>query len=774
MKPPSDIHVFVRFQDQSVFAGEELKCTITFKNILDQYEAPTPTLHARRNSRTTSISKIAAAAARQPSAQADNRITRATSRQASLANAGLGLTGIGSSGSGDHSPQSAPDGSVQQTRPEQKHQRSISIISGGTPVVTQGQGLPPASGQRPSGNHRRSSTIQVVTGNQRRPSQYHREQSLGLHLQSQPGRRSPLSSTSPSTTAAASRRSTPDFQFPPQGQQDAEQRASREPSPRDSLPKAPSPRPGRDIATSSQAASERSSNDFYSFSNHSQETLMSEQPSVLSDRPEMPSSTSMIRRHYRMDSQQPRKPQAANLLMGYAHLNASFTVDGSLVDQSQFEEVKKKGFLGGQAGGGVVGVKKARPSSGFMSSFNFNSIGESLNNLVGADNMSSVKEMNAVANSRAVPLLSTPQSLLFVDLHLEPGEEKSYAFSCVLPRGLPSSYRGKSIKISYNVLIGVQGVPGRRDVHRVRQISIPVRVFSGVDGDGEVLGHDLMQPHVVLRDVARTKSIDPTKEQEKPVISTSKKSGNPDDFLKYVETLLGRNRRRQSSSGTMDPMAGATDAPDANSTVQAINRAILFSNRLSNSSESSSNRFEISRSGLRVAVVMIDRSLHRLGETVTAVIEFNDPDLPCASLHATLETTEKVESSLAVRSATSINRVTRRVYASHSDNVLFSKRTVFAPTIPPTATPTFMTSGMSLEWSLRLEFGTVRLIDQGDGELSHSPDLFEDVVKDERGIVSIAVERLECDTFEVVIPITVYGDVVKDSDDGSDGIGVPI
>ena len=460
--------------------------------------------------------------------------------------------------------------------------------------------------------------------------------------------------------------------------------------------------------------------------------------------------------------------------MGYAHLNATFTVDGSLVDQSQFEEVKKKGFLGGQAGGGVVGVQKARPASSFLGGFSFNNFGESLNSLVGADNMSSVKEMHTVTNSRAVPLLSTPQSLLFVDLHLEPGEERSYSFACTLPRGLPSSYRGKAIKISYNVLIGVQGVPGNRDVHKVRQISVPVRVFSGVDRDGEVLGHDLMQPHVVLRDLARTKSIDPTHEWEKPVLSTTRKSGTSEDFLRYVNTLLDRNRRRQSSSGTMDAMTGAGDAPDSNSTIQAINRAILLSNQLATTSDSSSNRFEISRGGLQVAVIMIDRSLHRLGETVTAVVDFSDHEVPCASFHATLETTEKVSSSLAIRSAASINRVTRRVYASHADNVLFSQRAVFSPTIPAAATPTFVTSGISLDWSLRFEFGTIQPAETADGGFTFDPDLFEDVVADERGVVSIAIEELECEIFEVVIPLTVYGDIVKDGEECAEAVGIPI
>ena len=499
---------------------------------------------------------------------------------------------------------------------------------------------------------------------------------------------------------------------------------------------------------------------------------MSEQPPVFSDKPQLP--TNIASRHYRMKSQPPRRPQAASLLMGYAHLNATFTLDGSLVDQSQFEDVKKKGFLGGQAGGGVVGVKKIRPASGFMGSFNFGSIGESLNNLVGADDMSSVKEMSAVSNSRAIPLLSTPQSLLFVDLRLEPGEEKSYSFNTNLPRGLPSSYRGKAIRISYNILVGVQGVPGGRDVHRVSQVNIPIRVFSGVNDDGEILGHDLMQPHILLKDPARTKLIDPTNIDESEDKLQSRKTGSQGEFLKYVDTLLDRNRRRQSSSSAMDALAPTTDAINANATVQAISRAVMLSNQLSTTNESSTNRFEIRRQGVDVAVITLDRNLHRLGETVTAVIDFSETVLPCALLHATLETTEEVSQSLALRSAASLNRVTRRIYASHAENVLFSKRSVFCPIVPTTATPTFFTSGISLQWKLRFEIGTVKPVETEDREDQDIPDLFDEVVNDERGTINIAVERMDCDTFDVQIPLTVYGDAIPSVSEGGDVEGIPL
>jgi RAB6A-GEF complex partner protein 2 len=594
-------------------------------------------------------------------------------------------------------------------------------------------------------------------------------------------------------------------------------------------------------------------------SNHSHETLVSEQPSVLSERPQIQIPSAMMRRHYRMDTlpQTPRRPppQPVNLMMGYAHLTATFTVDASLVDPSPFEEVKQKGFLGGQAGGGVVGVtqKKARPKSGFLGGFNFNSIGESLNSLVGGDNMSSVREMTAVSNSRAIPLLSTPQSLLFVNLHLEPGEEKSYSFSCPLPRGLPSSYRGKAVKFSYNILIGVQSAPTstRQPDHKVRQISIPVRVFPGVDSDGEILGHDLMQPHVLLRDPAKTASISdtfPDRDQSGPLGRTTKYT-DPSTLQSYISTLLSRPRRRLSSTGSLYESQSLTASEQSHPTLALINRAIqLSSHRQLNHNNPSGNRFNITRVGQPVALITLSRPLLKLGETVHISVALASPTseeptspipIRTTSIHMSLETTEKVAQSLAVRSAVSIARVTRKIYASWGSGcVLNGKRVVWAVKVPTAmgtnVSPGFVTSGVGLEWGVRVEFGVLksqeRTVDgegatagggardeyddkddvgdrsdgdhdgddaqpvqrhqgeetdqqkrgmlqprtatsrtQGNSNDDHEiserqtagPQIYEQIVHDDqRGTISIAAERLDCDSFEVWIPLTVYGDVL--------------
>ena len=173
--------------------------------------------------------------------------------------------------------------------------------------------------------------------------------------------------------------------------------------------------------------------------------------------------------------------QPENLMMGYAHVQGSFTLDGSLVNQSFFDDVKRKGVVGSHGGGGVVGVEKSKTENGLLGSIGLGSIGESLGGLLGGTEPSSIREMRGIAKSKTVPLLSTPQSILFVDLQLNPGESRSYNFKFTLPAGLPPTYKGRAIKISYNLVLGTQRA-GSTDGQQVKQVEVPFRVLGSVNG----------------------------------------------------------------------------------------------------------------------------------------------------------------------------------------------------------------------------------------------------------------------------------------------------
>ena len=158
---PSDIQIFVRFQDQCVFAGEELRCTITFKNVANTSETATPAFTTRRSGRQTSIGKIAAlheGSSRDHAARRINRTTTASVGQI------VDIPLKDSASSRDVSAVSNTKPSPGP-RPGHQHQRSVSIISLNSPVESTNHITGPAStNQRVPISHRRSSTIQVHTG----------------------------------------------------------------------------------------------------------------------------------------------------------------------------------------------------------------------------------------------------------------------------------------------------------------------------------------------------------------------------------------------------------------------------------------------------------------------------------------------------------------------------------------------------------------------------------------------------------------------------------
>jgi len=204
---------------------------------------------------------------------------------------------------------------------------------------------------------------------------------------------------------------------------------------------------------------------------------------------------------------------------------------------------------------------------------------------------------------------------------------------------------------------------------------------------------------------------------------------------------------------------------------ECIDMAILRSN-LTGAANQSANRFEIARSGRRVAVIMLARPAYRLGETMSAVIDFTDSHIPCYSVHISLETSEKVDPAIALRSNASIYRVTKKAHASFSENALFAQKLAFSPTIPPNATPEFITSGISLEWRLRIEFITPRVTHE-DGGVQSFDDLLEEISSDDRGVILAAAQRLPAESFEVQVPIKVYG-AVTGAPDAPDEEGLPV
>ncbi|KAJ6014115.1 hypothetical protein N7540_008706 [Penicillium herquei] len=816
---PSNIQVFVKWKDQTIFAGENVECVITFKNVAEtqpdassggeghQRKASRVANHVSSNSSNNNDSFFGFKSSQglfsgRRSYSIGSPRRPANHRTVSSLSSPLGAS---------HSfpPASNPSSTPRSWQPGHSHKRSVSIFS----IDSEGQQdhspSPHYNRTKPARGHGRSASLQVSP---RRNDSYDdsykkaartpmrglplresdesalpsdlRVDTTNLSRESRAGSTINSPAIAKETPRSARRPQLPsfDFKFPPPPN---EARPALTPSPKSDRIPSPAKVSAKDgsvlgppshqqlarvISATSVNGSSRSSAEFYSVSDQSTETLASEYTNYSAQGSRAP-PPSRHGRHFSTVVAPSKSADSQALLMGYAQISASFTVDGSLVNQSVFDEVKRKGVVGGQAGtGGLPGRSnssnsdRSRKGGGFWGALKWNAIEESINGFLSTNELDGLREMRGVASSRSIPLLSTPQSLLFVDLRLAPGEEQSYSFSFSLPKGLPASHKGKAIKISYNLVIGTQRPSGPNDIQRVNRINIPFRVYSGVNVDkGDVLGHDLMSPYVLLRDEAKVQKVGP----DTPVVSQPQSlSGlwnSAGDFLSYVDEILEQRARSNSlfPPGTLPERRTSYDGPrQVLSCKDIIDMAILRSNQAVQSRRSP-NRFEIARDGRRIAVVVLNRPVHRLGETIIATVDFGNAAIPCYAVRASLETSEKVVPTLAVRSNASIHRTTRRIHASLFENTLHATRVVFSPAIPIAATPTILTSGVTLDWDLRFEFVTPNALNE-HAQGPSGTKLLEVVSSDDRGKTLSAMEHLGCESFEISIPLTVYGETVRE------------
>lgn len=134
----------------------------------------------------------------------------------------------------------------------------------------------------------------------------------------------------------------------------------------------------------------RSSIEFYSLSNGTNETLLSEYDQRMP--PYRMGRSPHNRRHSLLSIS--GRPTTESLMMGYAQVMGSFVVDGSLMQTALFEEVKRKGIVSTHGGGGVVGLESSKTDGGFLGGFS----GWGLSSLLGGNNLSTIAEMKHTAS----------------------------------------------------------------------------------------------------------------------------------------------------------------------------------------------------------------------------------------------------------------------------------------------------------------------------------------------------------------------------------------
>ena len=170
---PSDVQVYVRFKEPYVFAGEEVACIITFKNAAPAIESPLD------NPRSWLSRGWSGTGARNPKPGGDSPSTSQNPRSAAISVHGARKTSVsyrpqpslsipGSQSTGPRSSPWAPSPITQHKAASGGHQRSISIISIGSPNLDNDEIKRNARPRRagPVASHNRSTSLQV---NQKSP-----------------------------------------------------------------------------------------------------------------------------------------------------------------------------------------------------------------------------------------------------------------------------------------------------------------------------------------------------------------------------------------------------------------------------------------------------------------------------------------------------------------------------------------------------------------------------------------------------------------------------
>lgn len=165
---PSDVQVFVRFKEQCVFAGEDLNCIITFKNVAEHTEPPPTPGAGIRHTKRCSINQLAAAqAAAAVSARLAPPGRHQNARAPSVGHEERPRPQHQSSFSvstpatpPDTSPSTEQGGFRQKTH--HQHQRSVSIVSMTSPVLPPTPSTANSVSGRPTLGHKRSSTMTLA------------------------------------------------------------------------------------------------------------------------------------------------------------------------------------------------------------------------------------------------------------------------------------------------------------------------------------------------------------------------------------------------------------------------------------------------------------------------------------------------------------------------------------------------------------------------------------------------------------------------------------
>ncbi|KAG1746945.1 Rgp1-domain-containing protein [Suillus lakei] len=347
-----------------------------------------------------------------------------------------------------------------------------------------------------------------------------------------------------------------------------------------------------------------------------------------------------------------------------------------------------------------------------------------------------------------LPVFEVQPAMLAVDLALSPGESRTYTYTLPLPSTLPPTFRGRMIRFSYELVVGTcrrgdggEGTASSIGVTVSRVMKVPIRVYNWVSVSKPQRPYDLLLP---VRKPDSGKVLDlgsaggDGADGKKDLSPSSKLSptttpcGSLDDLRAYGERLLetfpaegstGVRIKEPAESVPESVPSPASASGSGSGSASGSGSGNIVSEDPLRAFERERERerrregeegeltgcreaveiltrnpkkvsYDVTKDGIKVAVLTFTKSAYRLGETVLGVVEINERGGrgKVISLSATLETNESLPASLGTPTPnTNTNQsTTRRIHAEHHASFTGSTlRTTFALDIPSDACPGF-------------------------------------------------------------------------------------
>ncbi|KAI6153006.1 Rgp1-domain-containing protein [Pisolithus tinctorius] len=305
-----------------------------------------------------------------------------------------------------------------------------------------------------------------------------------------------------------------------------------------------------------------------------------------------------------------------------------------------------------------------------------------------------------------LPTFEVQPAMLAVDLSLAPGESRTYTYSLMLPANLPPTFRGRSLKFSYELVIGTcrastsamrsscsLGPTGANSVSRV--MKVPIRVYNHVAVSATPRPYDLLWPVTRQRTTAEfapkvvdgpLKDASGTNKGSAPL--PTKVSSRPlDEIREYGRRLLGT----LDAGCTSDATPRSVEAGDLEREIESENGSLTGCREAVEILTRNPRKvsYDVNKDGVKVAVLTFPKSAYRLGETVMGVVELNElrSRARVLSLSALLEAQERLPGPISTAGNV---RHMRRVHAEHHSSFVASTlRTTFSLDIPSDASPAF-------------------------------------------------------------------------------------